>query len=240
MSEKTISFIIPAYNEEKVILKTLCDVTNFFLSVPHEIIVVIDGCTDETINLVNEFKKTHSNVVSVEKKERQGKGKAIISGILESKGSIIVIIDADNSVSLKSVKQMIGLVSDSGFDGVIASRYVSGSKILIKQPLSRRILSRGFNLLVKVMFRLKYKDTQCGCKVMRSDMACSIIYSGKSTGFVFDVEMLWRLKQQGYYIPEIPVEWTHHKNSSIKLKRDVFKMFYELIKLRIVTLNERR
>ena len=232
---KTISFIIPAYNEEKRIAKTLDEILDYFSEIQYEIIVIIDGCTDNTIKIVNDYELKYDNIVSSISNKRLGKGAAILSGINISCGKVIVILDADNSVSLRSVERMMKLVPNP-YEGVIASRHVKGSVIKNKQPILRRFLSRGFNILVRVMFNLKYKDTQCGCKVLYSNIARRLLNNINSKGFAYDVEMLFRLKRMGYTIVEVPVEWTYDDSSSMSLKLDVFKMFYEVIKLRIVTL----
>lgn len=235
MLTKSVSFIIPAYNEEKRILKTLMEITEFFNTFKYEIIVATDGCTDKTVAIVKGL--NDKNIKVIENKKRMGKGAALFSGISLCSYNIVVIIDADNSTSLHSVNLLIDLVSKY-FDGAIGSRYVNGSLIDVKQSLFRKILSRGFNLLVRILFKLNYCDTQCGCKVIRRDII-SELHSNISKGFAFDVEMLWRLNQMGCYIPEIPVIWSHDDGSSVNLKRDVIKMFYEIIKLRIITMKVR-
>jgi len=116
-------------------------------------------------------------------------------------------------------------------DGVIASRRLSTSKIIIKQPLKRRLASKGFNMLVRTLFGLPFKDTQCGAKVFMRRAICDIIDELETRGFEIDVEILWRLKNKGYRVVEYPIIWSHSEGSKFKLSNSC-AMFSSLIKIR--------
>lgn len=125
---------------------------------------------------------------------------------------------------------MFDALSDA--DGVIASRRVKGSQILIKQSLKRRIASKSFNIIVRIIFGLHFKDTQCGAKVFRKEAIKDVLSELKTKGFEFDVELLWRLKKKGYKIIEFPITWKHSEGSTFGLS-NAPKMFFSLLKVRI-------
>lgn len=125
---------------------------------------------------------------------------------------------------------MFDALSDA--DGVIASRRVKGSQILIKQSLKRRIASKSFNIIVRIIFGLHFKDTQCGAKVFRKEAIKDVLSELKTKGFEFDVELLWRLKKKGYKIIEFPITWKHSEGSTFSLS-NAPKMFFSLLKVRI-------
>jgi hypothetical protein len=124
---------------------------------------------------------------------------------------------------------MLGALSDS--DGVIASRRLKDSKILVKQPLIRRVPSRLFNILVRVIFGMDFKDTQCGAKFFNKKTIKDVLTDLKTKDFEFDVELLWKLKKKGYNIVEYPITWKHSEGSSFRLSKAP-KMLISLFKVR--------
>jgi len=222
-----ISLVIPAYNEEDKIETTLSNYSNLFQD--QEIIVVCDG-TDNTQNIVRELSKKYPNIKLLNFEKRLGKGGGIIEGFKAAKGERIGFVDADESVEPDDVMKMFNLLSD--VDGVISSRYLKDSKILVKQPLRRRFASRIFNIIVRVIFGLHFKDTQCGAKVFRKEAIEDVFSELKTKGFELDVELLWRLRKKGYKIMEFPITWKHSESSSFSLS-NAPKMFFLLLKVRI-------
>jgi dolichol-phosphate mannosyltransferase len=116
-------------------------------------------------------------------------------------------------------------------DGVIASRRLKRSNILIKQPIRRRFASKIFNIFVKILFGLPFDDTQCGAKVFKRDAIRDILNDLKSTGFEIDVEILWRFKKKGYRIIEYPITWKHSECSKFRLS-DSRSMLISLLRTR--------
>ncbi len=227
-----VSIVIPAYNEEKRILDTLNELNDYFSNIPHEILVVMDGCTDSTADIVEEFAGTHPTIRSVQYPVKLGKGGGIILGINHALGNVIAIVDADGAVPPHDVARMVDMVAD-GTDCVISSRYLPESVIHTAQPWHRILASRGFNALVKLLFSLPFKDTQCGCKVLRAEAARKVVGEIQTFDYAFDVELLWRLGKHGYNIVEVPVEWRHREGSKLDLKKVIPQMFSAVIKLRL-------
>jgi hypothetical protein len=118
-----------------------------------------------------------------------------------------------------------------GADGAIGSRWVDGSTLTVKQGILRRIESRGFNLLIRLLFGLSYHDTQCGAKVFTKEAVGRVLPQMAATGFEFDVELLWRMKNAGFRIREVPIEWQNKGDSRVK-KRDMLRMVLGLFTVR--------
>jgi glycosyltransferase involved in cell wall biosynthesis len=222
-----ISIVIPAYNEENRINAVLSKYSNHFQD--QEIILVCDGI-DNTPNIVKKASERYPEIKQLNFKERLGKGGAIIEGFKAAKGDRIGFVDADESIEQGDVKRMLDALSD--VDGVIASRRLKSSKILVKQPLKRRFASKMFNILVRMIFGLPFKDTQCGTKFFKKEVIKDILDELKTKRFEFDVELLWRLKKKGYKVIEFPVTWKHAEGSSFSLS-NAPKMFLSLLKVRL-------
>lgn len=214
MKNREISIVIPVYNEEKRVGNVLENYCNS--SSNYEIVVVCNGCTDNSLNIVKELKKKYLQITILNFKKRLGKGGAIFEGFNLAKGEIVGFIDADNSIEPEEIKKLLTYLKGD-FDVAIGSRWLEKSKILVKQTLERRIASRIFNFLVRKIFNLEFKDTQCGAKFFRRDVIESVLNEIKSKGYEFDVELLWRLKSKNYRIIEVPINWKHTKDSRFSL-----------------------
>jgi hypothetical protein len=138
-------------------------------------------------------------------------------------------LDADGSTGIGEIVRLFSAMAAA--DGAIGSRWVEGSRLTVRQGLLRRLESRGFNLLIRVMFGLSYSDTQCGAKVFRKPAIDEVLASMISRGFEFDVELLWRLKKAGFTVIEVPIEWQNKSDSRVE-KRDIFRMLTGLLKVR--------
>ncbi len=224
-----LSIVIPAYNEEDRIGGVLKKYANFHSS--YEIIVVCNGCTDATVSIVEEMTRNDARIKLLVFKEKLGKGGAIIEGFKASVGKMIGFIDADESVGTADFTKLIE-AARSNCDGAIASRRMKGARIPVKQPLRRRIASRAFNVLVKLIFGLTFEDTQCGAKIFRREVVEAILGDLRSRGFEFDVELLWRMKMNGYRVLEVPITWRYDRGSKFSLLHAP-NMFLNLIRIRI-------
>lgn len=223
----SISLVVPAYNEEKRIYTMLSQYCSYFPD--YEIIVVCDG-TDNTPNIVKSMSESNTNIKLLHFNKRLGKGGAIREGFNIANGEIVGFVDADESVKPSEIASMIDRLYN--VDGVIASRRLNESKIIVKQPLKRRITSKSFNVLVRLMFNLPFKDTQCGAKVFKKEAIDLILDKLVANGFEFDVDLLWKLKKNGCTIVEYPIEWGHSEGSSFSLK-NAPNMLMSLIKVRL-------
>lgn len=230
-----ISIIIPAYNEERRILRTLEDYYHTFsthFGDNFELIVEMDGCSDNTPKIVKEFAKGKLNVRVLEFPIRLGKGAGLREAFKIAEGKIVGFTDADGSTPPEEFLRLIKEI-ERGHDVVLGSRWLPESRVLIPQPLYRRILSRGFNILVRLLMGIDVRDTQCGAKVMRRKVVEMILNDLRVNGFSFDVEMLYLAKNYGFKILEVPIEWRDDSNSRLNLRRVVPEMFVSLMALRL-------
>lgn len=220
------TLVIPAYNEEMRIRSLLEDISGF----PGDLIFVCDG-TDATSTIINEFADDHPSlhIRCLTFSSRLGKGGGIVAGVREASTPYIGYMDADGSTSLSEMERLFGHMA--AVDGAIGSRWLPESVLTVNQGLKRRIESRLFNLMVRLFFGLDYRDTQCGAKVFRKEVLEAVIPSIQSTGFEFDVELLWRLQQNGYRVEEIPIVWENRDESKVGA-RDAKAMLSGMIRLR--------
>jgi hypothetical protein len=137
--------------------------------------------------------------------------------------------DADGSTSIDEMQRLFSRLPVS--DGAIGSRWVEGSTLRVRQGLLRRIESRAFNLLIRLLFGLTYHDTQCGAKVFKKSAVDAVLPQMVSRGFEFDVELLWRLQLAGYTITEVPIVWQNKGDSRVQ-KRDMIRMLKGLFTIR--------
>lgn len=228
MKDKSLSLIIPAYNEKGRIETVVLNYANHFAD--QEIIVVCNGCIDNTAVIVSNLCAKYSNIKHLDFQEKLGKGGAITEGFKIARGDIIGFVDADESVEPQDVERMLGVLSHA--DGVIASRKLKESRILIRQPFKRRLASKMFNILVNAIFQLNFKDTQCGAKVFNKKAITSVLPKLKTRGFEFDVELLWRMKRLRFNVIEFPITWKHSQGSTFRLSNS-WAMSISLLRMRL-------
>jgi dolichyl-phosphate beta-glucosyltransferase len=228
-----ISIVIPAYNEEKRIGKTLKKVYEYFKEkkIEFEIIVVDDGSNDKTVEIVEKFSFDKKEIRILKHEKNMGKGAAVKTGILNAKGELILFTDADLSTPIEEFKKLKKEI-ENGYDIAIGSRGLKDSKIVIPQPFYRRIIGKIFPFLVRLIVINDFKDTQCGFKLFKKEAGKKIFSQLKTDGFAFDVEVLARGKKENFKIAEVPVVWINSPYSSVKIFKDSFKMFISLLKIR--------
>ena len=232
---KKICIIIPAYNEERRIGKTLEYYSNYFNNLfkkeklDYEILVVINNTTDRTEEVVKKLAERNKRVLYLNLKPG-GKGFAVIEGFkdaLKRENDLIGFVDADMATSPEEYWKLIKNIGN--YDGIIASRAVKGSNV--RSSLYRRVTNRIFNLLVKLFLHLKYKDTQCGAKLFKRKTIEQLLKNQTMTQWAFDVDLLYKLK--GKKIKEIATNWEDKIGSKINLKAPL-KMFSSIIRLRLI------
>ncbi len=226
-----LSIIIPTYNEERRIEKTLRSVHSFLSAqkYTYEIIVVDDGSKDKTREIIRNLSVPRLRLVCYEK--NQGKGHAVKIGMLEAKGDYRLFMDADNSTSIEHLSLFIPYFS-SGKDVVIGSRRINGSRITLRQSWFRELLGSAFRLLVKITIPLGVKDSQNGFKAF-SKKATDVIFPLQTiSGLAFDVEILALARKAGFQIQEVPIEWKNDNASSLSTKKMIASVF-ELGKIRL-------
>ena len=230
-----LSVIIPAYNEEKRLPKTLEEIDKYLRKqdYDYEILVVNDGSKDKTVEIAKGLISKIKNLIVTGYKKNQGKGYAVHFGMLEAKGDYRLFTDADNSTSIDHVEK-IWPEFKKGFDIIIGSRDIKGAVLDPPQPWIRKlILGEGFKLYRKIIIGLwEIEDTQCGFKCFTKKATEKIFQKCRINRFAFDPEILVIAKKLGYEIKEIPIYWKNDPESKVKFK-SIIKMALDLIKIRL-------
>ena len=229
------SIVIPAFNEESRIAKTLRLTLNYLGSVSpeSELIVVNDGSTDATATITRDvFSEAKINIRLLEDFPNRGKGAAVRSGLLAAQRPIGLFSDADLSTPLEETPKLIEPIADGKIDIAFGSRALDRSLIGQHQPWRREQAGRIFNLLVRLATGLPIWDTQCGFKAFRLDVCRPIFEAARIDGFAFDVELLYLAQRAGLRICEIPVRWNDAEGSKVRFLQDSLRMLREVIALR--------
>ncbi|MCX8064360.1 MAG: glycosyltransferase family 2 protein [Candidatus Hydrogenedentes bacterium] len=231
------SLIIPAYNEEHQIEQTLKYVREYLLSefLSFEIVVVDDGSTDHTSDVVEKFIEEHKSkeVKLIKLPTNRGKGGAVKEAILNhTEGKVRCYYDADASTPIEEIKKLLQAIN-SGYDIAIASRALPESVIEVPQPYHRQFMGKIYNIMLRIFRLTKFKDTQCGCKCFTENAVKIIFPRQKLMRFSFDAEILYIAEKYGLKIIEIPTRWRNRQESRVHLLRDPIKMFLDIFRIKL-------
>lgn len=231
MGKIKLSIVVPAYNEEKVISNTLDILTRFFgnKNIKYEIIIVDDGSTDNTKDIVEKYSYRCPKIKLISNKENKGKGYAVKAGVLSANGDIIFVTDSDLSGDLNCYNLLEEFLY-GGFDIVIGSRYLANSKV-INRPFMRNMAGKIFNKILKIFKLTYFQDTQCGFKLFKCQVAKDLFQSLNILGYSYEVEILYRAIKKGYKVKEVPIIWAEKGLSNISLIKDSFIMMREILKI---------
>jgi len=234
-----LSLIIPAYNEEKRLPRTLTEVNSYLRTrdYDYEILVVNDGSGDKTVEIAKNLIPGIKNLRVTGYNRNQGKGYAVKFGMMEAKGDFRLFSDADNSTSVDQVEKMWPEI-EKGADIVIGSRDIKGAVLDPPQPWIRQmLLGEGFKLFRKLVLGLwKIEDTQCGFKCFSKEAAENIFPKCRISRFAFDPEILIIAEKMGYKIKEIPVYWKNDLESKVKFK-SILKIALDLFVIKLNSLR---
>lgn len=223
-----LSVIIPCYNESKDIVEKAEIVKNKLnsLEIDSELILVNDGSKDNTAEVISSI----GGCVHSGYEKNKGKGGAVQKGIEDSTGDYVLFMDADLSTDLEAIDRLIPLLSSNDF--VMGSRHLKNSVIPIKQPFSRRFIGRCCRLLTCMIFGWRWKDTQCGFKAIRADIAKKMIEKQIIMGFAFDVEYLYIAKINKLKVIDMPITWRDDRGSTVSPFKSSVKFFKDMFKVR--------
>jgi dolichyl-phosphate beta-glucosyltransferase len=233
MSEISHSFIIPAYNESERLAESIPSVADYVRSrsLSAEIIVVNDGSTDSTAEVVRRFAEADSTVRLLENPGNRGKGYSVRSGMLHAKGALALFTDADLSSPITEADKLF-LALAQGADVAIGSRWLKRELQTERQPLLRQLYGRLFNLALRLVLGLRYHDTQCGFKAFNRSAIQTIFTRQRIERWGFDPELLFLADKFKLRTSEVPVEWAHDHRSKIHPLRDGLRMGTEVMEVR--------
>lgn len=229
-----LSLCIPMYNEASIIADTARTLSDYmeknFSEVGYEILFSDDGSKDGSADIVNSL--ALPNVKTVGYSENRGKGCAVRTAVLESKGDIVMFTDADLAYGTNVIKSMTdALDSHTEASLAIGSRNLSGDGYEGYTAI-RKLASKVYIKVLGIVGGFKLSDSQCGCKAYRGKEAKVIFGKCKVDGFAFDFETILRAQKAGYKIIEVPVKIVNHRESKINVFRDTFKMLSDLRKIK--------
>jgi len=234
--DPSLLILIPAYNEERRIEPTLRDYAEFFaknFSGSFQLVVVLNGCTDNTLAVVQKVAAEFSAIRAVEFRDPIGKGGAIIEGLkLATNAELVGYVDADGATPPRAFLDLVQKIGTA--DCIIGSRWLPGAQIHQSQESRRQFASRIFHKIVQMLFWMNIRDTQCGAKVMKTAAVQKIHNRLSIADLAFDINLLYSLKHAGFKIVEVPTEWTDKAGSKVALGRSSLTMFLSVLRVRVI------
>jgi dolichyl-phosphate beta-glucosyltransferase len=230
----SISIVIPAYNEERRLPKTLDSILAYlsgrkFSTV--EILVVDDGSKDGTAGMVEGYQRSDARIRLVSNPGNRGKGYSVRHGMLQASGDWLLFSDADLSAPIEDLDTLLAAAATHRAKIVIGSRAVDRSTVGVRQSLARELSGRTFNLLMRLATGLPYRDTQCGFKLYEKEAARAVFSRQTLDGFSFDVEDLVIAQQLGLPAVEVAVRWNNVEGTTVGTLQGV-KSFVDLVRIR--------
>lgn len=225
-----LSVVIPAYNEELRLPHALIEMIDLLDSrgTQYEIIVVDDGSGDATSGTVLQFERIRPQVRLIRLPVNRGKGHAVRTGVLNSKGSRVLFADADGATPFVELARLESAL-DSGADVAIGSRAIASSDTEVRTVIHRRVLGRMFNAWVNAILLPGVADTQCGFKLFSREAAHLLFARQQSERFSFDVELLYIARRAGLDVREVPVNWNNIPGSKVNLLVDAARMLRDVV-----------
>ena len=227
------SIIIPAYNESARLGTTLDRVLGY-VSHQHwdaEVIVVDDGSRDTTADLIRRYAQSHPSIRLLENPGNRGKGYSVRNGMLNASGEVLLFSDADLSAPIEESARLFSAIQ-SGADIAIGSRWLEPEMQTHRQSLLRQFYGRLFNLALRILLGLNFKDTQCGFKAFTRAAAQQIFPQQRIERWGFDPELLYLARRSGLKVKEVAVQWAHVEGTRISPLRDGLRMFEEALRIR--------
>jgi len=233
-----LSIVIPAYNEENRLPRTLRQVFAFLEkeTYTYEVLVIENGSTDRTLEIAREFASNHSNL-RVFHEEQRGKGYAVRRGMLEARGEFRFICDADLSMPIEEVNNFLPSLLN-GFEIAIGSREAPGA-IRYNEPTYRHWGGRAINFAIRLLILPGLNDTQCGFKCFRAANAEALFRQQTLNGWSFDIEILYLAKRHGDRIKEIPIHWYYESESKVNAVRDAIHIVSDIFRIYVNDLRGR-
>ncbi len=229
----SVDIVIPVLNEERALPVCVANLTAFIDGHPERdwrITIADNGSTDRTPEVARELSGADSRVGMV-RLEQRGRGRALKKAWMESDADVRCYMDVDLSTDLKSLPDLVSAVADEGYDVAIGSRLRPGS-VVEGRTLTREITSRGYNLLIRLMFRPGFRDAQCGFKAISASAATSLPPRVKNNNWFFDTELLLIAAHSGLRIKETPVHWRDDPDTRVRIVATAMEDIRGLLRLR--------
>ena len=225
----TYSIVIPAFNESGRVPATLESVISCIRANAWnaEVIVVNDGSTDNTAEIVQNIARQAPELRMLENPGNRGKGFAVRNGILHALGDIVMFTDSDLSAPINEAERLFAAIA-GGADIAIGSRWLESGRQTHRQPLYRQVFGRCFNAVCRMVMQLPFADTQCGFKAFTRAAAQTVFQLQTIERWGFDPEILFIALKRGFKVQEVPVSWAHDARTRMSYLRDGLQMLKEL------------
>jgi len=228
----TVDVVIPVYDEEQILEQSVTTLREFLQQrCPHRwrIVIADNASTDKTLEMAKRLSSLYPKVNYIHL-DQKGRGRALRRAWLESEADIVSYMDVDLSTNLEAFPPLIDGLIKGGYHVAIGSRLKQGARV--ERRLKREIISRCYNLLIKLMFWSGFSDAQCGFKALTRKAVEDLVPMVKDQGWFFDSELLLRAEQKGYQIYEVPVNWVDDPDSRVNIVQTAWGDFKGLIRVR--------
>ena len=230
----SVDVVVPVYNEERALPQSIRVLRDFLsgldFSFEWRIVIADNASIDNTPAVGRELADANSGKVEYVRIERKGRGFALKQTWLASPMDIVSYMDVDLSTGLEAFPALIGAIANDGYHVAVGSRLASESQIT--RSLKRRVLTRGYNTLIKTMFSTRFSDAQCGFKAVSREAAQSIVPLIEDNNWFFDTELLILAEKMGYRVKDVPVKWVEDLDSRVKIAATVTEDVRGLLRLR--------
>jgi glycosyltransferase involved in cell wall biosynthesis len=236
----TVDIVIPVYNEEAALPKsvaTLRDYLNTYFPYEWRVIIANNASTDDTLNVAQELAAADPHV-SVLHLDRKGRGRALKAAWLASEADVVSYMDVDLSTNLQSFLPLIAPLATGHSDVAIGSRLLKGA--VVTRQWKREIISRCYNLLIKLFFRNRFSDAQCGFKAVKRSVARQLLPEVENNEWFFDTELLLLAEEAGLRVYEVPVDWIEDLDSRVRIVSTATEDIKGLLRVRARRLRQRR
>ena len=228
-----LSVVVPVNNQEDRVIRGLEKIDDY-LSKQHyssEIIVVDDGSTDNTLDIIARFSENYPRIRILKNNINQGKGAAIRKGILNSDGEYVLFTDIELETPIEDVERLFYWFYQ-GYDIVIGSRHTFDPSVKVENQIERKVLSNIFNGIIKTIALHGFNDTQCNFKAFKKEAAKTLFSHQKLDSMSFDIEILYLAVRFGFLCKEVAVNWKHTPKNKSGLIEDSMKMFKDIIHIK--------
>lgn len=230
--EVTVDVVLPVLNEAHVLGRSVATLRKFLAEqFPYRwrVVIVDNGSNDGTAEVAGRLVKAHPDVAFL-RLEQRGRGRALRVAWMQSRADIVCYMDIDLSTELDALLQTVPALLEEGYEIAVGSRLMLGSRT--SRSLKREIISRIYNLLLKVVFSTRFSDAQCGFKAFKREVAKRILPQVKDQAWFFDTEILVLAEKQGYRIKDIPVVWNEDADTRVKILHTAWEDIKGIFRLR--------